>query len=84
VLKGNVEAVRFLVEEAHVNVNRKDVFGRLPLENAVELNMDSIAQILLQNCKTTNLLAGKLDCILPYDVNRNNLINCKMNCGGGK
>lgn len=83
VLKGNKEAVKFLVEEARVNVNRKDIFGRTPIENAVELQSKDVLQILLQvlQNKRSNGTMNKLNGVTG-DVNMNNLINCKMNCGG--
>ena len=84
-MKKNVEAVRFLVYDAKVNVNKKDIFGYTPLQSATEIQCNQIIDMLRPPMNgTENLSALKLgekfgtDLLLNV-MNQSNLINCKMN-----
>lgn len=75
-----METIKFLLEEVKVNVNRKDVFGKTAMQSAGQLHSEEILQLLQQYNLMNNVQVNKLN--LLNDVNMNNMINCKMNCGG--
>lgn len=89
VLKRNLEAVRFLVHDACVNINKKDIFGNSPLDSAFKLQYNEIIEILTSVASSNNqngggsnnkyykMVAGSD--ILMNGLNQNNFINCKMN-----
>ena len=75
-----METIKFLLEEVKVNVNRKDVFGKTAIQSAGQLHSEEILQLLQQYSLLNNVQVNKLN--LLNDANMNNMINCKMNCGG--
>jgi len=89
VLKRNLEAARFLVHDACVNINKKDIFGNSPLDSAFKLQYNEIIEILTSVASSNNqngggsnnkyykMVAGSD--ILMNGLNQNNFINCKMN-----
>lgn len=84
-MKKNVEAVRFLVYDATVNINKKDIFGYTPLQSATEIQCNQIIDMLRSPMNgIENLSALKLGEKFSADLllnvmNQSNLINCKMN-----
>ena len=79
VLKRNIDVVRFLVYDAGVNVNKKDIFGSTPLDSAFKLQYHDIVEILTRVPKNGNKFCKINGEIGINSVNQNNLINCKMN-----
>ena len=69
--------VDFLVNEVGVNINKKDIFGRTPMESALELESKEIAELVCSKALASIVKLNREFVI--EDVNRNNLINCKMN-----
>ena len=84
VLKGNVETIKFLLEDVKVNVHRKDIFGKTAMQHAGQLPSKEIVQLLQHHCRlSSHLSTSKLNGLfINGDVNMNSMINCKMNCGG--
>ena len=64
-----------MVFDVGVNVSKKDIFGKRAIESAKETGSGDIVEMLLR-APSLKKLNGE---ILLNNINRNCLINCKMN-----